>query len=450
MRTGPDASIFELWHTAKQDSLRLVPARAYHDDHCWVSLGLRKIFMPLSEEGVYHVMVRNVANYPRDRIFKRVLRAMIGNGLLISEGKDWKEQRKAIGHAFQPNAVKTIFSDVARFTDRALPQTIPCGRPTELYALIDQLAFDLALHTLSPTRGDAAHADRSALCYEMRDKLHADIWDAVLPAWMPVPRGPGRRRVARQLDAFIDSMVANHKAAAETSPADMLSQYIAAYGAQHDAPGGLRDQLKTFMITATNTLTDTLYPALALLAQNKAMQDWLHAAVADKDLASECIGQTLPKLTEIRAFLREVLRLYPALPLFWACATADDVIAGHAIKAGTLVLIAPWALHRHHKHWAEPNRFDLRRFLPGAPEPSRAIYVPFGTGPRVCIGQHLALAEATIILAKLIAQFEIAFADDECPSGSFLKKDCKFIFRLRRARPTPQIQPTEELENIAA
>lgn len=450
MRNGADASLFELWRTEKHDSLHLVPARAYHEDHCWVSLGLRKIFMPLSEEGVQHVMVRNVANYQRDRIFKRVLGAIIGNGLLISEGQEWKAQRKAISHAFTPPAVKEMLGPLTRFLDCILPRLLSCDEALVLHPRLDELAFELATHMLRPSRADAPLEDTNALCLEIRDRLYADIWDAVLPPLLSVPRAAGRRRLGRRLDVFVDRLVAQPP---DETGGDMLAQFVAAYGGSNkdSAPGGLRDQLKTFMLAATNTLTDTLHPALALLAQNRALQDWLHARVADKDLSAEGILDSLPRLVEIRAFLREVLRLYPAVPLFWACATADDVIAGHGVKAGTLVLIAPWALHRHHAYWAEPNLFDLRRFLPGAPEPSRSIYVPFGTGPRVCIGQYLALAEATIILAKILARYEIAFADAAGPASSFLKKDRTFVVRLRHTdAAAAATMPILELEEIAA
>ena len=360
--------------------------------------------MPLSEEGVHHVMVRKVADYPKDRIFKRVFSSMTGNGLLLSEGEDWRAQRKAIGPAFTPNAAKGIARQVVRFVDEASPRLIPPGERVDLHALIDELTFDLAVHILSPDAQGDPPAGRNDLRVKVRETLHADIWDAVLPSWMPVPRTPGRRRAARQLNTFVDALVARGASAAnDTPPQDLLSQFIAAYGPTGlEAPGGLRDQLKTFIITASHTLTDTLYCAFALLAQNKAAQDWLHRSIAGKDLSPSIIEQSLPQLVEVRAFFREVLRLYPAIPLIWAAATSDDVIAGHKIKAGTLVLVAPWALHRHHRYWADPNAFDMRRFLPGAAEPSRSIYIPFGTGPRVCIGQYLALTKAIVVISKLI------------------------------------------------
>ena len=114
---------------------------------------------------------------------------------------------------------------------------------------------------------------------------------------------------------------------------------------------------------------------------------------------------------KVGAVLDETLRLYPpAFPIGREALGADSV-AGHPVRRGDVILIAPWLLHRHEKLWDAPNAFIPSRFLPGAPPPDRFAYLPFGVGPRVCIGAHFALVEATLALAKIVGRFRVELAD---------------------------------------
>jgi unspecific monooxygenase len=105
--------------------------------------------------------------------------------------------------------------------------------------------------------------------------------------------------------------------------------------------------------------------------------------------------------------LDEVMRLYPPAYVIVRAARQQDTVAGVEMKPGDLAIIAPWLLHRHRKRWHEPDAFIPERFLPGAPAVDRFAYLPFGVGPRVCIGAHFALTEATLALAELMRSFRI-------------------------------------------
>ncbi|MGH6779472.1 MAG: cytochrome P450, partial [Bradyrhizobium sp.] len=117
------------------------------------------------------------------------------------------------------------------------------------------------------------------------------------------------------------------------------------------------------------------------------------------------------RLKFTRAVIDETVRLYPPAFLIARAATAPDTVAGRKVKKGDLILIAPWLLHRHEKLWSETEVFIPQRFLPPHPPPDRFAYLPFGAGPRVCIGSHFALMEATLALAKLIGAFRVRLHD---------------------------------------
>jgi cytochrome P450 len=135
--------------------------------------------------------------------------------------------------------------------------------------------------------------------------------------------------------------------------------------------------------------------------------------------------------------VQEALRLYPPAYTIVRQARADDNAGGIAVPAGTIVFIAPWVLHRHRRLWPQPDVFDPARFLPGAPAPDRFAYLPFGVGPRVCIGAQFALTEATLVLAAMLKAFEIERADAEpvMPVGIVTTQpDHPPLFRLRPRR----------------
>jgi cytochrome P450 len=125
------------------------------------------------------------------------------------------------------------------------------------------------------------------------------------------------------------------------------------------------------------------------------------------DLSPEHAAVAFDRLPLIRAVVQEALRLYPPAFTIVRMALGRDELAGEKVPAGSLVVIAPWILHRHRKRWAHPERFDPTRFLPGAPSPDRFAYLPFGAGPRICIGAQFALMEATLVLARLVRDFRL-------------------------------------------
>jgi cytochrome P450 len=143
------------------------------------------------------------------------------------------------------------------------------------------------------------------------------------------------------------------------------------------------------------------------------VQQRIAAEAAPLDLGPEGAAEALARLVYSRAVVQEPLRLYPPAYGIFRVARCADEADGVPVPKGTLVMIAPWLLHRHRRLWTEPDVFDPSRFLPDIPPPERFAYLPFGIGPRVCIGAQFALTEATLVLARLVREFEIGRVDDE-------------------------------------
>jgi cytochrome P450 len=178
-----------------------------------------------------------------------------------------------------------------------------------------------------------------------------------------------------------------------------------------------------------------LFWALYLVASTPAVQEKIAAEAAPLDLGPEGAAEALGQLPYTRATVQEALRLYPPAYGVFRLARHADRAGGVAVPKGAIVMIAPWLLHRHRRLWAAPDVFDPARFLPGAPPPDRFAYLPFGVGPRVCIGAQFALTEATLVLARLVREFTISRADDEpvIPVAAItVRPDRPPPFRLRR------------------
>ncbi|MES1148957.1 MAG: cytochrome P450, partial [Bradyrhizobium guangdongense] len=169
-----------------------------------------------------------------------------------------------------------------------------------------------------------------------------------------------------------------------------------------------RDEAATMILAGHETTATALFWALYLLSLDPQTQDEVAAEVKSAMAAG---GLELDRLKFTRAVIDETMRLYPSVFLIARAAAAPDTIGDKQVRKGDVILIAPWLLHRHEKLWTDPDAFIPARFMPGAPQPDRFAYLPFGVGPRVCIGAQFALVESTLALAKLIGAFRFDLID---------------------------------------
>jgi len=229
------------------------------------------------------------------------------------------------------------------------------------------------------------------------------------PAWIPRVSRLRARPVRRYFDTLIDRLVADRRALIAADPAaaprDLLTLLFEARDPETGeglTPAVVRDNVLTFLGAGTETTSSALSWALYLLSQDHAARERIEAEV-DAVLGGRTAGaDDIAKLTWTRAVIDETLRLYPTAPLIQRMAVAADTLHGVAIPEGSTVVYAPWVLHRHRKLWNRPEVFDPTRFLPGAPAIDRFAYLPFGAGPRICIGASFALQEAVVTLATIV------------------------------------------------
>lgn len=354
------------------------------------------------------LLVARHAEFSKDQ-FTRDLRCVLGTGLLTSEGELWRRRRKLVAPSFQRGEVAAyvpVMGECAEAFLREQPEAVVF----DVHSSMMHLTLDVLVRALFGTR-----VSRSAEVGQLLDRLMLDYLPiseamrAALPAWFPVPSRGRLRRISKQLDVILLELIAERRAALDSATSqpghepqqDLLTRLMRASdeaGSLNEA--ALRDEAMTLFLAGHETTALALTYALRLLALNPESADCLR-----QELDSVLAGRT-PRMEDVnrlrytRAVVDEALRLYPPAWAFGREALEDLELCGLHVPKGTQLLASPWVMHRDARFFAEPERFWPERWF--GPPPPRFAYLPFGAGPRVCIGQHFALAEAVILLATLV------------------------------------------------
>lgn len=397
--------------------------RAYELDIIRTKFFGRSSFILNTPDAIRHVLVDNYENYTRTPAGIRVLRPILGEGLLLAEGRAWKNQRRTLAPAFSPRAVPTLVPHMLSATDDAIASLKRASNaPVDLREAMQRLALDIAGRTMFSFEIERHGAALRGFVNDYGERLaRPKFFDLLLPLGWPSPQDISRAFFRRRWTRFMRGLIQERRAmAAENdAPRDLFDLMVAARDPETNeafSDEQLADQVSTMILAGHETTATALFWSLYLLALDPQTQDEL-ASEAKQALAGG--APELAKLPFTRAVIDETMRLYPPAFLIVRAAAGSDKVADNQIAPGDVVMISPWLLHRHEKLWDAPNEFRPSRFLPGATPPDRFTYLPFGVGPRVCIGAQFALTEAVLALAKIVAAFKVELLDKDpvTPTG---------------------------------
>jgi cytochrome P450 len=368
--------------------------------------------------GIRQVLVTNADNYQRNASTMRILQPLLGGGLFLATGDAWRHQRRTIAPAMSPRMMPMLARHVMTIAEETVADLSATFGLVDLLGHMQRLALRVAAHSMFSL-------EAAAFGREMREKLmdyglhhtRPDLFDLLLPAQMRSPGDRARAQFRGEWTRMMDRVIAMRTALGPPpdQPRDLFDMLAAARdpetGAGFDR-AQLRDEVATMIIAGHETTSTTLFWACYVAAKLPALQLQLAEEVRGIDLSPAVAADAIRRLVYTRAFIDEVLRLYPPAFLIVRVAKAADSILGHPVAPGTVVSISPWVVHRHRAHWRDPDDFDPARFLPGAAPPERYSYLPFGAGPRICVGAQFALTEAVLVLARLMQSFHIDVAGD--------------------------------------
>ncbi len=358
------------------------------------------------------VLQDNHRGYSKDTLQYGSLSAVTGSGLLTADGTAWRERRRQVQPAFHHARLDGVAGAAAQAAEglRRRWLTAPGG-----VLDVDHAAMEATLQVVGRTllgedgSGSPPSARSGAAVVAAVDAALAVVVSRAaspLPAGLPTPSRRRLRRAVATLDQLCLEVVARRRAAGFTdSDQDLLALLLGAAGP--GAAGGLddrqvRDEIVTLVIAGHETVASSLTWTLRLLADHPSVQDRLAAELAGLGERAPAWSD-LPRLPWTRAVVAEALRLYPPAWVISRRATAPDVLAGVRVPTGTLVLVSPYLLGRRRASFPRPEAFEPARFLEDPELVRSPAYLPFGAGPRLCIGRDFALLEATVMLAVLVA-----------------------------------------------
>ncbi len=411
---GPARRWWGLPHLAAMKRDYLGFCSRLHHDHG--DLARLAILHERSVELMHPELVREVMVDQADALKRwgrgpEVFSQLMGQSVLVTEGAVWQRQRRTLMQAFTPRRVAgyaALMVDTAR---SALDAALPPGQPEGTVAidtLMSHLTMDVILRTLFGARaGDDTAQAADAVQVLSAAAFNEMFMPFTLPDWLPLPGKAAKRQALRHMNALIGGHLAQTCAGEGTLLARLRALRDEDSGQPLSEQEVFDQCMVSFQAGHETSATALLWWAWLLATHPQAATraaDEVHGLLAGRDPGPD----DLPRLPWLGATLKEAMRLYPPVAaLMTRRATAPVTVGGHRLPARTLLRITPWVLHHDARWFAEPERFDPGRFMPDAPPPPRGAYIPFGLGARVCLGQHFAVLEMTLVAAMLLQRYRL-------------------------------------------
>ena len=382
-------------------------------------LSIGRVALVSDPAAIRRVLMDNSQNYHKDWLQRRVLSAGLSNGLLTAEGQQWRMQRRALAPLF---ARRTVLSFSVAMIDAAAALVerlkLRDGQIEDIAVEATRLTLDVLERTMfSDGLGRSPEEIRLAMKHYFEAIGRLDPFDVLgLPNWVPRLSRWKLRPMLRLFEFAIDAIVSTRRRRIAEDPDSVPRDILTLLLEARDPETGeglseveVRANILTFIAAGHETTANSITWSLFLLSQSPEWRRRVQAE-ADRELDGDVEGLA-ERLVETRAVIDEANRLYPPIAAISRAALAPDELAGEPIRRGTMVVIAPYVLHRHRALWADPDAFDPNRFLDGARERiDRFAYLPFGVGPRICIGATFALQEASIVVATVMRHFTLELA----------------------------------------
>ena len=366
---------------------------------------------------VRRVLEEEVADFPKHGFLRGLLDPLIGNSVFAASGEEWAEQRAMINPAFGHTALKRVFASMSEAVDDFITRLtrVDLARPVEIDPFVTHIAADIIFRTLF------SRALTEAEGREIYDGFHAYQKHAQRAVTLRLYRMPqlgyaarARRDAARIHAVFAHEVAARFAAVGE--PRDDILQAL--IEARHPDTGRtftqneVMEQISTIFLAGHETSASAITWALYLLACDPASQEQVRVEAGPDPLAYE----DLRGMTVTRDIFRETLRLYPPVSFLAREVTCPVTMRDKTLKQGAMVVVSPWLIQRNRDNFPEPHGFDPDRFTdPAQAGPCRHAYLPFGRGPRLCVGAGFANQEALLAIAGVVRAFRLETVPGDVP-----------------------------------
>jgi cytochrome P450 len=403
----------------QRNVLELIPEIATHAPILSGTTG-KRWHMVMDPDALKHILRDKVDDYPKSMVTKLILGPAIGESLFVAEGEHWKWQRRAAAPVFTHRNVAALAPVMSHAASRSVARiAAQVGRGADVFAEMVTATFEVISDvTFSGGEGFDRETVHRAIETYIGQTAKVSLLDILgAPPWVPRLHRIFGSAGMDDMKKVADQAIERRRAEGAKPVPDLLDLLLRAEDPSTHRQmntAELRDNLLTFIVAGHETTALTLAWALYLCAFDPAVQEAARAeaqsALGDRPATAE----DLPALPLIRQIVDEALRLYPPAAFLSRTAQTNDTLLGREVKRGDTVILPIYALHRHHALWRDPDAFDPARFATGQ-KIDRFAYLPFGDGPRICIGASFALQEAVIILASLLARFRFTAIPGRAP-----------------------------------
>ncbi|RMH44407.1 MAG: cytochrome P450 [Alphaproteobacteria bacterium] len=369
----------------------------------------RRWHMVMDPGALRRILIERLDDYPKSEVTKNVLRPAIGESLFVAEGAHWRWQRRTAAPVFSQRNIRSLTPIMTAAAARAAERLdAQAGRAADLFAEMLRTTFEVISDvTFSGGEGLDRQAVHAAIDAYMAQTARVSLLDVLgAPAWVPRPNRILSGRALDRMKRIADRAIDSRRATGPGAVPDLLDLLLAGHDPESGrqmTTGELRDNLLAFIVAGHETTSLALAWSLYLLAFDPGWQarlrDEVRAAIGDRPATAE----DLSAMPLVRQVIEEALRLYPPAAFLSRTARRADTLLGREIRPGDTVILPIYALHRNRLLWEEPDAFRPERFRDGRPV-DRFAYLPFGDGPRICIGAQFAIQEASVILATLLGR----------------------------------------------
>ncbi len=412
-------SMLQSLRAARRNVLEIIPAVCYIQPMITGRMGSRW-HMVQDPSAMKRIFLDNTAAYPKSEVMNRMLRPAVGNSLFTSEGAEWRWQRRAVAPVFAQRNVVALAPMMTATAERAC-ERLAGDSPHEMVGQMMSATFDVICDVALSGR---AHFDGdvygAAITEYFETVGRASLLDFLqVPDWIPRPGAVLGRGSVKTMHKMVANAIEARRSHATGKADDLLDYMLAAADPETGrqmTPKELLHNMQFFIVAGHETTALALSWALLLLAGHPEYQEEAHdqcrAALGDRAAGAEDLATT----EYARQVLDEAMRLYPPVGLLARNVAEPDTLGGREIRPNETIFLAIYALHRHEMWWDRPNAFDPGNFTTKAIKARhKYLHIPFGAGPRVCVGANFAMMQAQIILSTLLARYRFTLTDRPPP-----------------------------------
>jgi len=395
----------------------LAGCEAAYGDVVNFDLGPMDTYLLTDPAAIERVLVTEPERFAKPAFQDNSLGELLGKGLLLSEGQQWEKQRELANPAFAMGRLVDFADDIVAHNDDQLAGWSD-GEVVDMEQEMTEVTLSVIVDLMLGTdmTDERVRTIREAL-EPLGARFEPDPVRFAAPPWLPMPGDGEYDEAVATMEGVIEDIVAERRGTVgdperDEGPDDLLSILLRAQARGEQTDTELRDEVMTILLAGHDTTALTLTYTWYLLSEHPEVEKRVHEEI------EAVVGDGEPTMADVRSFdvienvVNEALRLYPPVYTMFREATEDTEFNGYIVPEGSAIMLSQWAMHRSERYWENPERFEPERWNRDVERPSFA-YFPFGGGPRHCIGKHLALLEAQLIVARTAQRYTAEYTRDD-------------------------------------